>query len=73
MNKKQERKQNILHVLKHTQLATTPQLEVLFQDSASPKKRCSELLVELELEGMIQGQKKGNLGEPKMWRLSRKG
>jgi hypothetical protein len=63
----------ILTTLKTTQIATTPQLEVFFKDYGSPKKRCSEVLNELEEEKWIEGQKNRPLGRAKAWRLAKKG
>lgn len=52
-------------------MISTIQAATFFPDACSPNKRASQLLKEMEEEGLIEGKRR--LDKPKVWRLSKKG
>jgi len=72
MRKRDKQKQLILLALASLPIVSAAQLELYFQEYKQPNRRVSEVLSDLQREGLVEGKSR-EVGESKIWRLSKKG
>jgi len=72
MRKRDKQKQLILMALASLPIVSAGQLELYFQEYKQPNRRVSEVLNELQCEDLVEGKSR-EIGESKIWRLSKKG
>ncbi|PGK51324.1 hypothetical protein CN918_26400 [Priestia megaterium] len=72
MRKRDKQKQLILLALASLPIVSAGQLEFYFREYKQPNRRVSEVLNELQCEGLVEGKSR-EVGESKIWRLSKKG
>lgn len=68
----QSKLQTILTLMTYNPVISTDNVTRYFADRGSPSKRASEYLHQLESQKLVEGKRRA-IGEPKVWRLSKKG